>query len=280
MLSQKSQQQIIKISAGVFMGILMSPQFLSPAPVLSQQASSRQNPSSSWLVSDSFNPPSRGAPSQAADGGSRGCGWKPGQKLLAPLIPSEAMAFTVSEYPSFFWHMPPASEFDQSSSEGSATVRFALIDENQNIVYSKKLSAPTSGIMSHRLSPEDAEPLAENKPYRWLVSMVCDSEDAGANALIDGWVERIPLSEGLQEDLENATEDDRPSIYAREGIWHEALTSLAQLRHQNPEDRTILARWSEFLRSVNLGDFTEEPLIDPEAIVEPKPIVEEMSQTS
>lgn len=279
MLSKKSQQQIIKISASVFLGIVMSPRFLSPAPVLSEPASGHQNASGSWLVSEAFNPPSRGAPVQTTDGGSRGCGWEAGQKLLAPLVPSEVMAFTVSEYPSFFWYMPPASGLDQSSSEGSATVQFMLIDENHNIVYYKKLSAPTSGIMSHRLSPEEAEPLAENKQYHWLVSMVCDSEDPSANPLIDGWVERIPVSEELQAELDNATETDRPSIYAREGIWHEALTSLALLRHKNPNDETILSRWSEFLRSVNLGEFTEEPLIDPEAIVEPKPIIE-MSQTS
>lgn len=274
MLSKKSQQQIIKISAGVFLGIVMSPRFLSPAPVLSQPAADHPDPSGSWLVSEAFSPPSRGAPQQATDGGSRGCGWQAGQKLLSPLIPSEAMAFTVSEYPSFFWYVPEPSELDESSSEGRSTVRFVLIDENQNIVYQKKLSAPTAGIMSHKLSPEDAAPLAENQQYRWLVSMVCDAEDPSANPLIDGWVERIPVSEELQAQLDNATENDRPSIYAREGIWHEALTSLAQLRHKNPNDETILSRWSEFLRSVNLGEFTEEPLIGPEAIVEPKPIIE------
>jgi hypothetical protein len=278
MFSSSSQQKIINISTGVILGILIGPRLLSPAPVLSQSVSGYQDASGSWLVSDSFNPPNRGTPGSAASGGSRGCGWQPGQKLLAPLVPSDAMAFTVSAYPTFFWYVPEQSSLDDNSSNGS-TLRFVLIDENQNIVYQKKLSAPSAGIMRHKLSPEDAAPLAENKQYHWLVTMVCDSEDPSADPLIDGWVERIEIGEELQAELDNATESDRPSIYAREGIWHEALSGLVQLRQNNPEDETILSRWSEFLRSVSLGDFIEEPLIAPEAIREPKPVIE-MSQTS
>jgi hypothetical protein len=274
MLKKKSLQQIVNISAGVLLGVLMGPRFLSPTSVMAQSASSYQDPSGSWLVSESFSPPSRGAPARSADGGSRGCGWQPGQKLLTPMIPSDAMAFTVSEYPTFFWYVPSPSALDQSAGENAATVRFVLIDDNQNIVYQKKLSAPSSGIMSHKLSPDEAPALAENKQYRWLVSMVCDSEDPSANPLVDGWVARIPVSKELQAELDLATESDRASIYARAGIWHEALTSLAYLLYQHPDDATILSRWSEFLRSVNLGQFTQEPLIGPEVIVKPKPATE------
>jgi hypothetical protein len=279
MLNKNSRKKVINISAGVVLGILISPGFLSPAQVLSQTTSGDQDLSGSWLMSESFSPPSRGAPGSAAAGGSRGCGCEPGQKFLAPLVPSDAMAFTVSEYPRFFWYVSPGSSLGESSAERPLTVRFALIDGNENMVYVKKLSVPSSGIMSHQLSPEDAAPLAENKQYHWLVTMVCDTEDASADPFIDGWVERIPVSEELQAELDNATENDRPSIYAREGIWHEALTTLAELRQQNPQDETIVSRWSELLRSVNLGDFTEEPLImEPEEIAEPKPTTE-MSQT-
>jgi hypothetical protein len=183
------------------------------------------------------------------------------------------MPFTVSEYPKFYWYVPAATSLDESSSERPLTVQFALIDIESDppVVYEKKLSVTSGGIMSHQLSPEEAAPLAENKQYYWLVKMVCDSEDSSADPFVDGWVERIPLSDELQAELDNATENDRPSIYAREGIWYEALTSLAGLREKNPEDETILSRWSEFLQSVNLGDLTEEPVIQPEAIAEPKP---------
>ncbi len=279
MWNKNSRQKIIKISAGVVMGILISPRLLSPAPVLSQTTSGEQDPSGSWLVSESFNPPDRGAPGTAAAGGSRGCGLKSeenkndNKKSLATLIPGDSMPFTVSEYPRFFWYVPPATSLDESSSERPLTVQFALIDIESDppVVYEKKLSVTSGGIMSHQLSPEEAAPLAENKKYYWLVKMVCDTEDASADPFVDGWVERIPLSAELQGELDNATENDRPSIYAREGIWYEALTSLAGLREKNPEDETILSRWSDFLQSVNLGEFTEEPVIQPEAIAEPKP---------
>lgn len=268
MWNKKSRQQIIQISTSLFLGISIAPGWLFSAPVLSQTISGN---GSGWLVSESFSPPDVGAPGSAAAGGSRGCGWQPGQKLLAPLVPSEAMAFTVSEYPTFYWYVPPASSLGEVADERPATMRFALIDENQNIIYDKKLSVSSSGIISHQLSPEDTAPLAENKRYYWLVKMVCDTEDASADPFIDGWVERIAVSEELQAELANATENDRPSIYARAGIWHEALAGLAALRRQNPEDATIMSRWSEFLRSVNLGEFTEEPLIGPEEFAEPKP---------
>lgn len=279
MLTSKLPPKIIQISTGLVLGILVSPRLLSPAPALSQNTAGYQQASGSWLVSESFNPPSRGAPGSAAAGGSRGCGLNAGQKFLTPLIPSDAMAFTLSEYPTFFWYVPEAESSEKNSAKQPINLRFRMIDENQNIVYDKKLSAPSAGIMSHRLSPEDSEPLMANKQYYWMVQIICDPENPDGNPLIDGWVERIPLTEELQAELANATEDTRPSIYAREGIWHEALTSLAQLRQKYPEDQTILSRWSEFLRSVSLGQFIEEPLISPGGLAEPKPSVE-MSQSS
>jgi hypothetical protein len=261
-------------SAGVFLGISISPQLLSPAPVPPQTASGAQDPSGSWLVGESFSPPSRGSPGTAVVGRSRcDLGVPPGIEGLAPLIPADAMPFTVSEYPRFFWYVPPATSLDESYSEKPYynELEFALIDVDSDspVLYAKKLSVPSPGIVSHQLSPGGEVALEENKQYYWVVKIVCDSEDASGDQFVDGWVERIAVSDELQAELDNATENDRPYIYAREGIWYEALTTLARLREKNPEDETILSRWSEFLQSVNLGQLTEEPLIQPEAIAEP-----------
>lgn len=202
-----------------------------------------------------FQPPNRGAPPSTAEGGSRGCSaLKPGEKPLTALTPANHMALTVSEHPTFFWYVPES---------GASNLEFTLLDENdQEVLYKTTVNvSKTPGIVSISLPKSTAKPLEVGKQYHWYLTSICDASDRTGDVFIDGWVERIEPTADLKAALESATPDTLPAVYARAGIWHEAIASLAALREQNPSDTTILARWEELLDSAKLNQFSEYPLI-------------------
>ena len=55
---------------------------------------------------------------------------------------------------------------------------------------------------------------------------------------------------------------ERANIYALSGSFTDALTNVAQLRRQRPNDTELKTDWQDLLRSVNLGAITDAPLID------------------
>jgi len=68
----------------------------------------------------------------------------------------------------------------------------------------------------------------------------------------------------VQQELETATSLlDRVIIYAKAGIWYDALSNLAELRRRNPNDPTVIRDWQELLKSVGMEKIAQEPLFQP-----------------
>ena len=208
-----------------------------------------------YLLAQEFDPPSRGAPPRTTEGGSRGCGsYKKGEKSLIALAPTRSLALTVQKHPTFFWHIP--------ESYGGQTLEFVLLDaKDEQELYRDYFSVPQApGIASLKL-PDTVEPLEEEKMYHWYLMAVCDPEDRTGDIVIDGWIERVEPSQALLENIEKASEEERPSIYGKEGIWQETIATLAKLRLENPDDSNLIARWEDLLSSVELGELAQYPLI-------------------
>lgn len=241
-------QNLATVSAALVLGIAIAPFASARVPSSSQSVPLK--------ISEAFQPPDRGAPPRTADGGARGCGsYKPGEKLLTALTPSNYLPLTVAEHPTFFWYVP------QSPAQA---LEFTLRDEkDEEVIYKTKLPVPASGgIVSLTLPAGSAPALKEGKMYHWYLAMVCNLDDRTGDTVVDGWIERTSPSAALAEELKNAQPSSLPSIYAKAGIWHEAIATLAKLRRDNPDDMTVVNRWEELLTSVELGAFTREPFVE------------------
>jgi hypothetical protein len=66
----------------------------------------------------------------------------------------------------------------------------------------------------------------------------------------------------LAKTLANTTVSDRPAVYAQAGIWHETLTSLADLYRKAPNNSQVVTNWRDLLTSVGLDKIAREPLIN------------------
>jgi hypothetical protein len=131
---------------------------------------------------------------------------------------------------------------------------FELLDEQSNPIYKTTISLPDkAGVIGVPLPP-----LTVKKPYRWFLNVYCDRQQQETPIFVEGVVQRVELSQALKEQLQTADPIQQIAIYANNGIWHEAVTTLAQLRQKNPQDATLAVDWKELLTSVGLTQFSDQ----------------------
>ncbi|MFB2833825.1 DUF928 domain-containing protein [Floridanema evergladense] len=242
------------------LGLAIAPNLVSEVKGQKQQLTRSKN--LAWQVSQSYQPPDRGAPAITAGGASRG-GCIESAGVLTSLMPQNNLGLTITGYPTFFWYVPQSR---------AKALEFKLLDsKNGRIIYQKTLAVPkNSGIVSFTLPKDElSAPLEVGKMYHWFLTMVCSSKqneeditDKSGNVIVDGWVERTELSPSLVNKLKNAAPSDRPALYAAAGIWHDSLTTLVELLRQKPNDRNLKNQWKNLLESVGLNVIVEKPLLN------------------
>ena len=136
--------------------------------------------------------------------------------------------------------------------------------KTKNIVYRTILSLPEiPGIASITL-PETVTPLEIGKKYTWIFNLICNS--ANTDAIIGpvkGVVIRESLSSEIESQLEAAeTPRARVIVYGLNGLWYDALTTLAELYRQERSDETLSADWADLLEDVGLSEIASEPLVE------------------
>ncbi|WP_427159578.1 DUF928 domain-containing protein [Aliinostoc sp. HNIBRCY26] len=203
-------------------------------------------------ISQKFIPPNRQAPRTTAGGGSRGDFCELASKeTIQPLIPQNKFGLTLAERPSFYWFVPQVSV---------QTAHFSLLDD-QGVVYETTVKLPKeTGIMGFTL-PSSASSLKVGKKYHWYFAIACNPEEE-KEITVDGWVERIPATPALSQQLARTNPQQLSQVYANAGIWHEALHTLVQQRLAHPSDRQVTANWQAFLESVGLKNLVSQPLLN------------------
>jgi hypothetical protein len=181
-----------------------------------------------------------------------------GKIKLTALVPESQIGRTVSEYPVFFFYLPKAD---------TQLAEFFLEDEKENLIYQTTLKINNSpGVMSVSIpANKNLSPLQVGKNYRWSISLICDTQDRGTDVFAVGMVRRIELSAEILRELETADPRQKTVIYAENGIWQDALSTLAAARRANPNDTGLAADWKSLLDSVKLGEIAKEPIVQIEA---------------
>ncbi|MEM9215199.1 MAG: DUF928 domain-containing protein [Cyanobacteria bacterium P01_F01_bin.150] len=193
-------------------------------------------------------------------GGSRGdCLWPEDSPPLTALVPTNknelaglesVWSYTMSDRPTFWFYLP-------YELEATTDVLFILQDGDGNTLeaYSQMFRPSLSpGIVSITL-PDIAPPLDVGKGYHWFFQVYCDENPD----FVDGWVYRTAPETELDQQLQAAVPKDQSAIYANNGIWQEAIASLARLRQADPEDGAIASDWRQLLESVGLEAIADQP---------------------
>lgn len=210
-----------------------------------------------------FEPPAEGPPFQDMTRGPGHCSKpNPPTPPLTPLLPPTKIGLTYAAHPTFFINIPEAGFAGKLILQDQVGNDLAQID-----------IAPTqqAGVIAVTL-PKNASPLEIGKNYKWFFALICDpnkedndiTKEIKPDLMVDGWIKRVEINPTLKRELEKAKGLEQPALYAQNGIWFDTLSSLAQMRLDNPKNPTFTTEWEELLKSVGLEKIAEMPLIAPQ----------------
>ena len=182
------------------------------------------------------------------------------QVSLTALVPKNKIGRTVSDYPTFFFYLP------QTEAESAELI---LENESGKQIYQQDLTIKNlSGVIGVSIPANTTvPPLEVGKDYTWKFTVVCDAQDRSSDQLESGIVRRVELSADILSQLENADPRQKTFIYAKNGIWQDALSNLAAARRANPNEPVFQTDWESLLDSVTLGEIAKEPIVE----IEPQP---------
>jgi hypothetical protein len=249
-----------KIPNGMVIALLLLNYIGYPVVAVAQS----NNPVNSSLQFTPPPPPSGDAPTGRPRGGaSRGnC---PEVKIsLTALVPSvvaqakknitNVWGLTVDEHPTFWFYYP----YDKGC---ISQIEFSLQDNEENDVYRSAIALPEKPGVIAVLLPATAPALAVGKNYRWFFKIYYRTALPEPPQFVNGTIQRVNPNPTLSNQLKTATPQQQLGLYANNGIWFNALTTLAELRLKSPQDTQLADDWKSLLQSVGLGDVAAEPLI-------------------
>jgi Domain of Unknown Function (DUF928) len=248
---------LMKFSVGMLL-VLGIPTHL-PSEVQAQP----QSPGSQRLPTNwgNYQPPGGiDTPNGRESGGSRGPCIKdaPNYAPIA-LVPVNTFGTTLAARPTFLVYVPPIQEGITPLPQMQFTLRTA---ENQEIYKTTFPSTSRRGIVSFSLPMAANSPTLEmGKTYKWSFALVCNPDDPSGNKLASGLIQRVAPSPRLASELARASSPrDKAAIYAKHGIWYDAVSAIAELR-RSADNEGLKNDWTRLLSSVELQKIADEPLI-------------------
>lgn len=243
--------------------LALASSLLSPIPPAQAAPASRLTGSSSRTVAPTSRATRRRLsfrvgvkPSNYRVGGfarSEGCPVRDQIKTLSAQTTdtaSKAADPTTLDRPVLFVYVPAMT---------ASSVQFTIRPNNgrakdlQNIKFSTTGSAGFVGIEL----PNSAK-LEVGQQYKWSMAIPCrpDENDVTKTVIIEGLVQRVQAPT-----IVTAAPEERAAIYAEQGIWQDALSTIAQLRLQRPQDASLAEDWSNLMISAGMTQFAKAPVI-------------------
>lgn len=192
-------------------------------------------------------PPGRGAPR----GGTVGGGSRPVKNCLAAsasgsltaLSPGIQLGLTEVERPNFWVYLPSTT---------AQMAEFSLFDQQMKGIY--QVSIPVdqkTGLMSISL-PDNAPVLQKDQPYYWTFALACNANDRTEDWVVGGWVEYAQPNVNLKQQLASVVGVEKVALYAKQGFWYDAITTLVELQRTQPNNPQLAQMQVELLKSGGL----------------------------
>ncbi|MEG4211611.1 DUF928 domain-containing protein [Microcoleus sp. S13_B4] len=174
---------------------------------------------------------------------------------LTALVPKNKIGRTVSDYPTFLFYLPQTE---------AQSAEFILQDPSGKPIYKQDVTISNlSGVIGVSIpADKNVPPLEVGKSYTWNLTVICDSQDRSSDQIESGTVRRVEISADIRRKLDQADPRQKTVIYAENGIWQDALSTLAAARRDQPNDAALKADWESLLDSVTLGQIAKEPIVE------------------
>ena len=167
---------------------------------------------------------------------------------LTAIAPIGYNGLTTVDRPTFWVNLPPTSARQAILliKKGSDPDWHQLVTHSQQSID----LMGKAGLIGIELS-QDAPALEIGEEYQWIVALVCGNQPNPNDPLITAGIERIDRSQINRNVPTTITKLDRASLYARQGIWYDALDILVA-------EKSSLTNWNDlwvkYLQSGGLSD--------------------------
>ena len=167
---------------------------------------------------------------------------------LMPLSPQRNYGLTAMARPNFWFYLPPTS----------ATKAILSLKKKGNVSPHWQQSielTPEAGIVGIQLAA-NAPALEIGENYQWAIILVCGDRPSPNDPVITSWIRRIEESDIV---VDAATPElEKAAVYARKGIWYDALNLLLTERSPSANWRDV---WQQYLASGGLENLAQRPII-------------------
>jgi Domain of Unknown Function (DUF928) len=223
-------------------------------PSLAQTSANGSAKSTHSISKVSFTPPpDDGQPDRTEGAGSRGgpCAQDADPTAntlpLRALVPKTNKGLTLAERPTLYVHLPATS---------AKQVALSLREEGTK-QHSQTFFpiTGTSGLISLKPS-DDSPPLEVGKTYQWAVVVLCGERPNPNDPAITAWVRRVALSQPKNQ----STALQQAAWYGQNGVWYDALASLAEAKRNQSNNKALTDNWIDFLKSAGLEAMATEPI--------------------
>ncbi|MGA7936594.1 MAG: DUF928 domain-containing protein [Kovacikia sp.] len=122
-----------------------------------------------------------------------------------------------------------------------------------------RVTQTSPGVIGLRLPSGKA--LKVNQTYYWSFVVLCDLKDSSANQFVKAAIQRVATAPSLAKQLQTAQPLERAALYARAGLWYDALTQVAGLRQSHPREATFVQDWQALLADGGLDSSAMQEIV-------------------
>jgi len=162
---------------------------------------------------------------------------------------------SLSTHPTFFFYINFNTE--NTSVRGRFILYKPMGRDRSDIIYKTNFIINNgSGFIRFTLPP-NAPDLEINELYHWKMYASVNSIE-----ILKGFIKRVEASAELEEQIKQAPSSELAIIYAKAGIWFEAVKALADQKYRDPKNQEINSQWLDLFSFTRLKSFADRPIIE------------------
>ncbi len=189
-----------------------------------------------------YRPPQfRGAPKRRIGGSTRGDGIEP---LWMSVLAPEYAGYTMQAQPDLYW-------FVSREVKRPVEILISAKDLIDPVLEVRLERGVRAGINHISLSAHGVE-LEVGKKYRWSVVVTADPLQRSRDWVTSGGLQRMEPSAELAARLSSASAEEKPRLYAENGLWYDSLGELSRLVAERPSETAWRQQRAALLRQIGL----------------------------
>ena len=192
-----------------------------------------------------FIAPQKAVPIARVGGGIRGT---EGSDIVFSVLAPEQIGLTTQAQPTLYWYQSVPAE--------NMEFELTLNLKDETILEHKLSQASNSGIQKLDLTASDIS-LEPEKNYEWIIALIPDANDRAKDITSSTLIRRVLPNDALTEELRKTSAEQHAYIYAKAGIWYDALASLENTIEAVSDDEKLKLDRVKLFEQVGLEKVAE-----------------------